>query len=213
MRCAVSRQVIADEQKSSRKAADSLRREQVPAVRYAADDDCPAGCGHPEPAVLARWHWPGSGCCAAIADDGAGHPEMGSDVPAEQRPQGFDPLRCCGQGGPDRGGFSEPAEGADIWPGPAAGSADGFTAVLIGGWSRSREIFGACGRAAGRGYPVCGAAFGGSCGPAVGLDSGGLPRDAGRFVGSEPVLQPGRWDLTRGSLSAAVSALVRLRLA
>jgi hypothetical protein len=28
------------------------------------------------------------------------------------------------------------------------------------GWSRSREIFGACGRAAGGGYPVCIAAFG-----------------------------------------------------
>ena len=38
-------------------------------------------------------------------------------------------------------------------------------------------------------------------------------RDAGRFVGSEPVFTAWRWDLTRGSLSAAVSALVRLRLA
>ena len=32
---------------------------RVPAVRYAADDDCPADCGHPEPAVLARRHWSG----------------------------------------------------------------------------------------------------------------------------------------------------------
>ena len=30
--------------------------------------------------------------------------------------------------------------------------------MLIGGWSRSREIFGTCGWAAGGGYPVCGAA-------------------------------------------------------
>jgi integrase/recombinase XerD len=35
------------------------------AVRYAADDDSPAGCGHPEPAVLARRHWSGSECCVA----------------------------------------------------------------------------------------------------------------------------------------------------
>jgi hypothetical protein len=39
---------------------------------------------------------------------------MGSDVPAEQRLQGFDPLRCCGQG-LDRGDFPEPAEEADVW--------------------------------------------------------------------------------------------------
>ena len=29
--------------------------------------------------------------------------------------------------------------------------------MLIGGWSRSREIFGTCGWAASWGYPVCGA--------------------------------------------------------
>ena len=34
-----------------------------------------------------------------------------------------------------------------------------LTAGLIGGWSRSREIFGACGQAAGAGYPGCDAAF------------------------------------------------------
>jgi hypothetical protein len=33
--------------------------------RYAADDDCPAGGGHPEPAVLARRHWSGSECWVA----------------------------------------------------------------------------------------------------------------------------------------------------
>ena len=38
---------------------------QITAVRYAADDDSPAGCGHPEPAVLARRHWSGSECCVA----------------------------------------------------------------------------------------------------------------------------------------------------
>jgi hypothetical protein len=40
---------------------------------------------------------------------------MGSDVPTEQRLQGFDPLRCCGRDGLDRGDFPEPAEGADVW--------------------------------------------------------------------------------------------------
>ena len=38
---------------------------RIAAVRYAADDDCPAGCGHPEPAVLARRRWSGSECCVA----------------------------------------------------------------------------------------------------------------------------------------------------
>ena len=46
---------------------------------------------------------------------------MGSDVLAEQRLQGFEPLRCCGQGGLDRGDFPEPAEGADVWFEPAWG--------------------------------------------------------------------------------------------
>jgi len=63
--------------------------------------------------------------------------------------------------------------------------------VLIGAWSRSREIFGVCGLAAGGGYPACGAAFGVRAGLRVRFDGGGLPRDAGRFVGSEPVLQLG----------------------
>jgi hypothetical protein len=43
---------------------------------------------------------------------------MGSDVPAEQRLQGFMPLRCCGQRGLDRGAFAEPAEAANVWSEP-----------------------------------------------------------------------------------------------
>jgi hypothetical protein len=42
---------------------------------------------------------------------GAKHPELDSDVPTEQRLQGFEPLRCCGRGGPNRGDFPEPAGG------------------------------------------------------------------------------------------------------
>ena len=53
------------------------------------------------------------------------------------------------------------------------------------GWSRSREIFGACGRAAGGGYPACGAAFGVRAGLRAGLDGGGLP-----------VTPAGLWDLS-----------------
>jgi hypothetical protein len=53
------------------------------------------------------------------------------------------------------------------------------------GWSRSREIFGACGQAAGGGYPACGAAFGVRAGLRVGLDGGGLP-----------VTPAGLWDLS-----------------
>jgi hypothetical protein len=67
--------------------------------------------------------------------------------------------------------------------GPVVGH--GFTAVLIGGWSRSREIFGACGWGAGGGYPVCGAAFGVRAGLRAGLDGGGLP-----------VTPAGLWDLS-----------------
>ena len=36
-----------------------------------------------------------SECCVPSAEGGARHPEMGSDVPTEQRLQGFEPLRCC----------------------------------------------------------------------------------------------------------------------
>ena len=43
---------------TERKAPTKTARE-ISAVRHAADDDCPAGCGHPEPAVLARRHWAG----------------------------------------------------------------------------------------------------------------------------------------------------------
>ena len=53
------------------------------------------------------------------------------------------------------------------------------------GWSRSREIFGACGRAAGWGYPVCGVAFGVRAYLWLGLDGGGLP-----------VTPTGLWDLS-----------------
>ena len=53
------------------------------------------------------------------------------------------------------------------------------------GWSRSREIFGACGWAAGGGYPVCGAAFGLRAGLRAVLDGGGLP-----------VTPAGLWDLS-----------------
>jgi len=53
------------------------------------------------------------------------------------------------------------------------------------GWSRSREIFGACGWAAGGGYPVCGAAFEVRAGLRAGLDGGGLP-----------VTPTGLWDLS-----------------
>ena len=60
-----------------------------------------------------------------------------------------------------------------------------FTAMVIGGWSRSREIFGACGWATGGGYPVCGAAFGVRAGLWLGLDGGGLP-----------VTPTGLWDLS-----------------
>ena len=57
--------------------------------------------------------------------------------------------------------------------------------MVIGGWSRSREIFGACGQAAGGGYPVCGVAFGVRAGLRVGLDGGG-----------PPVTPAGLWDLS-----------------
>jgi hypothetical protein len=40
---------------------------------------------------------------------------MGGNVPAGQRLQGFEPLRCCEQGGLDRVNFPEPAEGTDVW--------------------------------------------------------------------------------------------------
>jgi hypothetical protein len=85
------------------------------------------------------------------------------------------------------------------------------------GWSRSREIFGACGWAASWGYPACGCGatglcglprpwlrrdgpcrlpqsgcgIWGPCGPAGGVGWWRAARDAGRFVGSEPVLQLG----------------------
>jgi hypothetical protein len=52
---------------------------------------------------------------------------------------------------------------------------DDFTAGLIGGWSRSREIFGPCGQAAGAGYPGCGAAFGVRAGLGWGWMVAGCP--------------------------------------
>jgi hypothetical protein len=39
---------------------------------------------------------------------------MGNDVPAEQRLQGFEPLRCCGRGGLDRSDFPSEQK-ADVW--------------------------------------------------------------------------------------------------
>ena len=50
-----------------------------------------------------------------------------------------------------------------------------LTAVLIGGWSRSREISGGCGQAAGRGYPVRGSAFRGRAGTRWGWMAAGCP--------------------------------------
>jgi len=56
-----------------------------------------------------------------------------------------------------------------------AGTVGFFYSHAHRGWSRSREIFGACGRAAGGGYPPVWCGVRGPCGPAGGLDGGGLP--------------------------------------
>ena len=85
----------------------------------------------------------------------------------------------------------------------------GFTAVLIGGWSRSREIrrrvrvgrrlglprlwcgaSGPCGLA----RPWCGVR--GPCGPATGVGWWRAARDAGRFVVVAACFTAWRWDLT-----------------
>ena len=60
-----------------------------------------------------------------------------------------------------------------------------FTAMVIGGWSRSREIFGARGWAAGGGYPACGTAFAVRAGLRMRFYGGGLP-----------VTPAGLWDLS-----------------
>jgi hypothetical protein len=48
-----------------------------------------------------RLFWPvGTGLASqwcVLSADGGRHPEMGSDVPAEQRLHGFESLRCCGR--------------------------------------------------------------------------------------------------------------------
>jgi hypothetical protein len=100
-----------------------------------------------------------SECCVPPAGMEPGIPRWAADVPTEQRLQNFDPLRCCGQGGLDRGSFAEPGEGQMSGP-DQRGLSGRFYSWAHRGWSRSREIFGACGWAAGGGYPVRGAAFG-----------------------------------------------------
>jgi hypothetical protein len=42
---------------------------------------------------------------------------MGGDVLARQRLQASEPLRCCGRGGSDRGGFPADRPEADVWSG------------------------------------------------------------------------------------------------
>jgi hypothetical protein len=42
---------------------------------------------------------------------------MGGDVLARQRLQASEPLRCCGRGGSDRGGFPADRPEADVRPG------------------------------------------------------------------------------------------------
>jgi len=44
---------------------------------------------------------------------------MGGDVLAGQRLQASEPLRCCGRGGFDRGGFPAGRPEADVWSEPA----------------------------------------------------------------------------------------------
>jgi hypothetical protein len=85
------------------------------AVRYAADDDCPVGCVHPEPAVLVRRHWSGLLKCCVPAAGGATHLELGSDVPAEQRLQGFERLRCRGRVVLIAAASPRQQKGADVW--------------------------------------------------------------------------------------------------
>ena len=63
-------------------------------------------------------------------------------------------------------GFASPFPDVDIADVSVFGLA--LTAMVIGGWSRSREIFGGCGWAAGGGYPFCGGAFGVRAGLRVG---------------------------------------------
>src|SRR5690349_20911096 len=57
---------------------------------------------------------------------------------------------------------------------PWAGE-DAFYSRTHRGWSRSREIFAACGWAAGWGCPVCGAAFGVRAGLRAGWMVAGCP--------------------------------------
>lgn len=45
--------------------------------------------GHPEPAVLARWHWWGLLSAAFPLRDGTRHPEMGNDCHGARRADGF----------------------------------------------------------------------------------------------------------------------------
>ena len=117
-----------------------------------------------------------SECCVPLCGPGARHPEIGSDVRAEQRLQGLSlgvapdrvVLIAANPPSQQKGQISHLLR-------TNVGLADGFTAMVIGGWSRSREIFGACGWAAGGGYPFCGGAFGVRAGLRVGWMVAGCP--------------------------------------
>jgi hypothetical protein len=86
-----------------------------------------------------------SECCVPSAG-WARHPEMGSEVPAEQRQQGFEPLRCCGQGvliaatSP-----SQQTEGADVWFEPTSGQptvlqTGGHNVLICGNSNRNPDL-------------------------------------------------------------------------
>jgi hypothetical protein len=61
-----------------------------------------------------------------------------------RRLRGFEPLRCCEQGGLDRGDFPEPSEGADVWFEPTSGQptvlqTGGYNVLICGNSNRNAD--------------------------------------------------------------------------
>jgi hypothetical protein len=85
---------------------DNARR---PAVRYAEDDECPTGCGHPEPAVLADWQLAGLMSAVFLCGKESGIPGQAATGRVSIASRASGPCVGLDPGGSDHSDFPGPA--------------------------------------------------------------------------------------------------------
>jgi hypothetical protein len=107
----------------------NLKRRTRSAVRYAEDDECPAGCGHPEPAVLADWQLAGLVSAVFLCDKESGIPGQAATGRVSIASRASSPCVGLDPSGLDHSDF----------PGPAGRPIAGPSHLTVNRASRARQ--------------------------------------------------------------------------